>query len=402
MVKKMLSYKTWYCVAETFIEAAPLIISASLLSFLHLVIFSRHGFLNQVLGLNHWPLVSSLAPLVAIMTTVINAAVIIFILYKLTKNATGSKDGDMAAVGAVLFFCLAIIVTLETLGSNDVRLAVILNLQGYFVPGILMTIVIGLLVAKIFQWFGKYSTLVLLLLVVSAVIAGIGMAWLIRQWSYIDLIPTITSFEMRYRISTVLVVAIFNTLASVLGFASPLGLTSADPLDQRNLSQVLTNQHGLASISFPATIHSVYQTYAVAGSGMVLALVLLCLAMPVSQQKLRHQAKYSLLPVFFNVSTPITFLVFINPLLFIPALLSTVVSCLLPLLLTLTKIMPIAVYPVSRTTPGILRGFLATDGSWWALVVGIINVGLSALIYWPFLKQSLAAFSQRGGPLEYK
>jgi len=49
------------------------------------------------------------------------------------------------------------------------------------------------------------------------------------------------------------------------------------------------------------------------------------------------------------------------------------------------KFMPPVVYPVTRTMPGFLAGWLGTGGTWQALVVSVINLVVATAIYLPFV-----------------
>ena len=41
---------------------------------------------------------------------------------------------------------------------------------------------------------------------------------------------------------------------------------------------------------------------------------------------------------------------------------------------------------VPWTVPSFFSGFLATNGDWRAVILQAVNIAVSALIYWPFLK----------------
>ncbi|POD89135.1 hypothetical protein S101258_00155 [Lactiplantibacillus plantarum subsp. plantarum] len=47
--------------------------------------------------------------------------------------------------------------------------------------------------------------------------------------------------------------------------------------------------------------------------------------------------------------------------------------------------MPPVVYPVSKTMPGFLTGWLGTGGDWRALLVSVLNIAIATAIYLPFV-----------------
>lgn len=172
-----------------------------------------------------------------------------------------------------------------------------------------------------------------------------------------------------------------------------------------NLNSALIH-HSLWNIPFPLTIKSLYIAYGSFGSsGMLLALVILILR----ESKLhdfRIVARWSLLPIIFNLNMPlmIGLPIMFLPTFIIPYFLAPLVSMFIAVLAILLHIVPAMVYPVPTGTPGFLQVFLGTGGNWLALILGIFNLGVSILIYWPFLKldEKLLMDNHLSSGLSYK
>ena len=82
----------------------------------------------------------------------------------------------------------------------------------------------------------------------------------------------------------------------------------------------------------------------------------------------------------------------LNPIYIIPFIITPIVNILIGYTATVvTKIIPPLAYGVPWTTPGPLIPFLGTGGNFLALLVGILCLGVSVLIYAPFVIASSKA-----------
>jgi len=89
----------------------------------------------------------------------------------------------------------------------------------------------------------------------------------------------------------------------------------------------------------------------------------------------------------FGINEPIVFgiPVVLNPLLAIPFVLASLVSLIIPGILTTIGILPKVVVSIPWVTPPIINAFLSTGGNWLAAVVSAINLVLVVLLYIPFV-----------------
>lgn len=104
----------------------------------------------------------------------------------------------------------------------------------------------------------------------------------------------------------------------------------------------------------------------------------------------REVAKLGIMPVMFNIGEPVMYGLptVLNPILFIPFLLS-------PLLMTAVSYLATAwglVSPVSQNVtwvmPPVLYGFFATAFDWRALILSVINIVIATVVYLPFVKMA--------------
>ncbi|MCG0792300.1 cellobiose PTS, EIIC [Lactiplantibacillus plantarum] len=101
----------------------------------------------------------------------------------------------------------------------------------------------------------------------------------------------------------------------------------------------------------------------------------------------RTVAKTSALPVLFNINQPLLvgLPIAYSPILAIPFLLAPLASMVITWCALKLQWMPPVVYPVGRTMPGFLTGWLGTGGDWRAFIVSLINIAVATAIYLPFV-----------------
>lgn len=122
------------------------------------------------------------------------------------------------------------------------------------------------------------------------------------------------------------------------------------------------------------------------GAGNMLALIVAIFL--VSKRKdYRSIAKLGLAPSLFNISETIMFglPVVMNPILIIPMILVTLVGLLIGTAATAVGFMANTYIIVPWTTPPLLNAFLATGGSWGAVITTAIIFVVSVVIYIPFV-----------------
>lgn len=124
------------------------------------------------------------------------------------------------------------------------------------------------------------------------------------------------------------------------------------------------------------------------GTGMTLVVVIAILMLAKSR-RLRETGKMSLPPAIFNVNEPVIFglPIVMNPLLFVPWLLTpVVVATATYFAMSVGLVPPPAGVIVPWTTPIFLSGYLAVGNHIMGAVMQLINVVIVIVIWYPFIK----------------
>ena len=123
----------------------------------------------------------------------------------------------------------------------------------------------------------------------------------------------------------------------------------------------------------------------IGGCGSVLALAILLLRS--KSKQLRTIGRVGIVPAFFNISEPIIFGVplMMNPMFFIPFLLTSTVNAIIAYLCMLTGIVAKTFALLSWNMPSIFGAYLSTF-DWKAVVLVVALIAIDALIYYPFYK----------------
>lgn len=124
------------------------------------------------------------------------------------------------------------------------------------------------------------------------------------------------------------------------------------------------------------------------GCGATLGLII-CIILMAKSRQIKSIGKLALAPAIFNISEPIIFgiPIVMNPIMMIPFILAPLAVGSLTYIAMATGLVS---YPagiaVPWTVPSFFSGFLATNGDWRAIILQGVNILVSAVIYWPFLK----------------
>ena len=139
----------------------------------------------------------------------------------------------------------------------------------------------------------------------------------------------------------------------------------------------------------------------IGGAGATFGLALLCLFVAKSSQ-FKTLGKLAIGPAIFNINEPLIFgmPIVLNPILMIPFIVSPVVMTTLTYILMNIGLIPLTNgVNIPWTTPPIISGFLISG--WQGAVWQVIEMGLSALIFYPFFKiEDNKAYSVEIGELE--
>lgn len=123
----------------------------------------------------------------------------------------------------------------------------------------------------------------------------------------------------------------------------------------------------------------------IGGTGAVLSLVILmCFS---KSRYLRRMGYSSIVPALANVNQPVIYglPVILNPYMFIPFLLVPQVTTLLTYFCMKVNLVGRPISDPSNFLPFFAGAYMAT-GDWKAIILSIVNLGISVLIYYPFFK----------------
>lgn len=124
------------------------------------------------------------------------------------------------------------------------------------------------------------------------------------------------------------------------------------------------------------------------GCGATLGLII-CILLISKSKQVKSIGKLALAPAIFNISEPIIFgmPIVMNPIMMIPFILAPlVIGSITYISMALGFVNYPAGIAVPWTVPSFFSGFLTTNGDWRAVILQGVNILVSVIIYWPFLK----------------
>ncbi len=124
------------------------------------------------------------------------------------------------------------------------------------------------------------------------------------------------------------------------------------------------------------------------GSGATICLII-AIYIASRRKHYKNMAALSNGPGLFNINEPLVYgmPIVLNPVFFIPFILTPVILTIVSYLAIASHIVPPTIVMVPWTTPPILSGFFAT-GSIMGSVLQIVNLAIGILIYIPFIKMA--------------
>ncbi|MDA5388722.1 PTS transporter subunit EIIC [Loigolactobacillus backii] len=380
---------------RSLMTAFPVVTLGAFIALVDKTIFIPNGFFNQLYHVSRWlPNYVSFSNFFSSLDILINNLVVIWIAFLVAANAAKLKHQNEWLAGMIsgTFLWVCNNQSLFTGETKHGTLNLTLNYSGVTLHGIFEAIIIGLFVSWLLGRFVRHQLLAIL--VFTLIVASIAAVFYANVANGFTEMPSTIFTQLTANWGTniflLLVIVLISNLLMIIGISGPLNLADGHNdaiFSVQNLNYALQHHH-LENIPYPVNLHAIYDTYAfVGGGGMMLAL-LIALLLRSHNHRLQYMAKVSFLPTFFNLNSPllIGMPVLFNPLLVIPLVITPIVACLVAWLFFSLHLMPAAVYPVPLTTPGFLKGFLATGGNWVALLVGILNLGIATGIYLPFVR----------------
>ena len=102
-------------------------------------------------------------------------------------------------------------------------------------------------------------------------------------------------------------------------------------------------------------------------------------------------SRWNFIPTLFgsNSGVLIGMPVILNPLYVLPYVFLPIINMLLAAAVIALHLVPTSAYGVLTGTPGPLKAFIATNGSWQALVFALIILTIDILLYIPVVKMAI-------------
>ncbi|MGN1343395.1 MAG: PTS sugar transporter subunit IIC [Traorella sp.] len=234
------------------------------------------------------------------------------------------------------------------------------------------------------QSFGSLATCLIILVVDSLIFTvcyktqGVGFAHLVLN----VLSPAIEATD---NIGTAILVAVLLNVGWFFGIHDAVWGGFLSPIEYGTLSMNAAAK--AAGTALPAVFTVSFWCYfgIIGGLGNCLALGILCL---LSKRKdINTVGKLGIVPAFFGISEPITFglPIMLNPILFIPCVLTSVVNVVASYLLMANGIIGRTFAMLSYNMPSVFGAYFST-GDFKAAILIIVLVIVDMIIYYPFFK----------------
>lgn len=169
-----------------------------------------------------------------------------------------------------------------------------------------------------------------------------------------------------------------------MNIVGPILDTMYAPAIQQNLEAITVHHTAMPNV-LTRNFIDVYAMHG--GSGCTLALII-CIFLFSKREEYKELAKLSVAPGIFQINEPITYglPMVLNPLMFIPFILSPVITLFIAWLFTGPIPFAGRIYIAAPwVMPPILSAFLATGGSLTATILAAITFAISIVIYAPFV-----------------
>ena len=375
-------------VRDAFTLSFPLTMAGSMVLLINYVFLDPTGFVASLLHLGD--LIPNLADYQAVLSSVINGttnilAILIAFLVAY-KSGSGLMTTYFGAQGlfVALFVGLFVAELLTRLGNNK---KLVIKMPEQVPPAVsqsfnlLLPIMIVLAVTGVLNFIFNNITSdgiqVLIYNMIQAPLTSLGSS-----------------------MGTIIVFVVVQQFLWVLGIHGPNTLNALRSViftEQQNMNLAYVAAHGTAwGAPYPINWGSINDAFGnTGGSGATLGLIIATFIVGKKNKAQYQICKMSLAPGLFNINEPIIFglPLVMNPMYIVPFILSPVVCNIIGwFCVCVIKIIPPVAYSVAWTTPGFLIPFLGSGANnIMALVIGFVCVGVSTLIYLPFVIASTKA-----------
>lgn len=182
----------------------------------------------------------------------------------------------------------------------------------------------------------------------------------------------------------------FVLISSLLWFFGIHGSDVLEPMTQRLFQPAIESNSALVASGGQATeilSKTFFDVFVLMGGCGCLIGLFFCILITSRNKDTRSLTKLSAPMIICNINEMMTFgiPVIMNPIFFVPFLLAPLVCLLDSWAVMRLGLVPLPVREVEWITPPLLSGYMAT-GSLAGTLLQMINMGISMLIYWPFLR----------------
>lgn len=398
-------------IRDAFMYTFPITMAASIVILINNLVFSKQGFIAQILFLpKFFPHLEEAQKLLTSVTNGTMNILSIFIAYLVARNLAKYFKADDMLVGMTGIAVFMIMYTpsivkdgvtyLPTtyLGAQGLFVAMICGgLVGEFLPRLtkikkLQIKMPDMVPPAVARSFNGLIPIVFVIMVASIINYFIGLVAPggINDVIYKSIQTPLTHIGVN--IYGVIIIAIVQNLLWLVGIHGPNTLNALRSIifTEADLSnQTFINAHGTAwGVPNRATWGVLNDVFAnMGGSGMTLGLIIAIFL--VSKRKdYRAIAKLAFVPGLFNINEPLMFglPIVLNPIMAIPFVLTPVVNILVGYTVTVIfNWIPTPAFGLTWTTPGPLMPFLGTGGNLLGLVIGFVCLGISVAMYFPFV-----------------
>jgi len=398
-------------IRDAFMYTFPITMAASIVILINNLVFSKQGFIAQILFLpKFFPHLEEAQKLLTSVTNGTMNIMSIFIAYLVARNLAKYFHADDMLVGMTGIAVFMILYSpsimkggvtyLPTtyMGAQGLFVAMICGgLVGEFLPKltrikklqIKMPDMVPPAVARSFNGLIPIVIVIMLASVLNYFIQMVSPQG-INDVIYNTIQTPLTHIGVN--IYGVIIIAIVQNLLWLVGIHGPNTLNALRSIifTEADLSnQTFINAHGTVwGVPHRVTWGVLNDVFAnMGGSGMTLGLIIAIFL--VSRRKdYRTIAKMALVPGLFNINEPLMFglPIVLNPIMAVPFVLTPVVNILIGYMVTVVfNWMPTPAIGMSWTTPGPLMPFLGTGGNLIGLVMGVVCLAVSVMMYFPFV-----------------
>lgn len=401
-------------VRDAFTLTFPLTMAGSLVVLINNVLLSPEGFIAAIFKLdklipNLTDYQQILSPVIVGTTSIMALLISFLVAYELAKMLDG--DAVLTGITSLAVFFILYPVSKPFINGGEGLDSTYFGAQGLFVA-----LIVGLLVGEILTRVSRKKSLRIsmpemvppavsqsfnMLIPIIIMLAGAGLlnfffASVIEGGLHILIYNTIQAplTSLGSSMGTILAFTILQQFLWVLGIHGPNTLNA--------LRSIIFAEQGLVNLEyvakagtawgapFPVYWQSINDAFGnTGGSGATLGLIIAILIAGKKNETQYQVAKMSLAPGIFNINETIIFglPLVMNPIFVIPFIFTPVILNILGyILVAVLQVIPPVIYNVAWTTPGFLTPFLGSGAdSILALVVGFVFLGISTLIYLPFV-----------------